>query len=534
MAISRDATFDLLSEASAQLDRYVDLAISIREDGDSNARILEVGGEWDRRDLCWSGDASSAVIWRLQPAQYEIGYWLAEWFAAYSAKVPAGERAPSLRDIYAVMFEGGRGGGKSDLAVRALTAFAVAFQGRISWAVSPSQEETAELATTIRNLIPISDSYPAPGCWAVYRDRPHFEFSLWNGSSIRLLSGYKPGTLKRGRVDMWLMNEAQRFPKKAYTMIRPRLADTSGLGIMACNPPDSSIGTWLGNFHDDAVARKIPDVRVFYVDPKRNPKIDYRSLELLRPSFGEDDFRREILGEFIPVGDFVNYAWSDLQNILPRPDLGNITAKFTELHLGTAFGCVLGMDFQKTPYHVAEPALFYGDMDDAHLWFMPGITAEGTEDDLLDALEAAGYDKDRCAIIADASGEWQDAERTKGGGSYDMLRKRGWRHIFRPDRRMKKNPSIAERTKAFNARICSSTGVRRVFAVPQALDSNRATKLWENKNGYPNKRSDYAHVCDARAYVVWRFWPRHAPRDRVAFERVEKVSSSRLRDLENL
>jgi hypothetical protein len=33
-------------------------------------------------------------------------------------------------------------------------------------------------------------------------------------------------------------------------------------------------------------------------------------------------------------------------------------------------------------------------------------------------------------------------------------------------------------------------------------------KSWPNKNGAPDRRSDFAHVCDAVSYVIYRFFGR--------------------------
>ena len=33
-------------------------------------------------------------------------------------------------------------------------------------------------------------------------------------------------------------------------------------------------------------------------------------------------------------------------------------------------------------------------------------------------------------------------------------------------------------------------------------------RSWDNKNGAPNRRSDFAHVCDAVSYPIYRFFAR--------------------------
>lgn len=513
-----------LSDGSG--DRYLDLCIDLRE-WDGFTSILEVGGRWDRLERRWDGDAGELVVWRVQPAQYEAAYAFADWFLAYAQ----GKRPEGQEDVYVHFAAGGRGGGKSDLGVREAVIVAVGMSERIVWCISPTEDETVELQRVIQAIT------PAP----FYRWlKSDLAYTFWNGSRIAMLSGYKPGNLKQGRVDFWLLNEAQRFRKSAYLMVRPRLADTSGLGFIAANPPREEKGQWVMEFHDLAKANKLPGMRLLEFNHRKNPVIDQRSLELLRPEFGEDDYRREILGEMVPVGERVFYAWSDLPevgNIQPRPDVGNCTGAFTRKRLGREFDQVVSLDFQLAPHNAGVVTEFFAnpeDLDDPFSWYTGELLAEGTEHDLCDALDAAGFQPDRTAIVCDASGWWQDDERTKGRASTEVLRQRGWRFLFRPDKLLKKNPPVIERVLATNARFCSSTGVRRAFSVPENVQLNRAVKLWENRNGAPHKRSDFAHLCDAASYLQWRFFPRRMKTKPFRYEGGARVKSSREEEIDDI
>lgn len=509
-------------------DRYVDMAIDLRE-WDGMTSILEVGGRWDRQEHDWIGDAATRAIWRVQPAQYEAAYWLRDWLQAYAE----GQRMSDFGDVYALICEGGRAAGKSDFGVRALAIFAIAIRQRITWALSPVIEESDELRRVFESLL-----LPSWYQWL----KSEKTWRLWNGSEIQLISGYNPSSLKRGRVDMWLMNEGQRFAKDAYLMARPRLSDTSGLGLITANPPREAKGRWILDFHDQAQAGTLPDVHLIEFDNRKNPTIDWRSLELLKDGFGDRDYRREVLGEFIPIGDTVFYAWSPNRqgNIRPRPEMGCTTRQITRKHLGREFDHVLGVDFQISPHMAALIAEFFHNEEDPAdplMWFTDEAVVEGTEDDLLDLLELKGYHPDSTAVIADASGEWQDAERTKGKGSYDIFRRRGWKFIYTPDRKMKRNPIVIERVQATNARMCSAREgpngkkYRRMFAVPDLYHWNTAAKSWANRSGVPHKRSEYAHICDAGSYIVWRFFPRKHVKRLIEYRRIERTKSVRERDL---
>lgn len=491
---------------------------------DTEEDILSAGGRWDRRGKCFDGESDKAVVLHLHDGQLEAARWFRAWLAGYLS----GKHGPETERVWSVLFAGGRRGGKSDLAVKILAAFAVAAAGSNIWAVSPAQAETQELADVLAAVL--------PGAWYTYRDDPHWRYTLANGSRIWLRSGHKPETLKRGRADLVLLNEAQRFPQRAYATVRPPTADTGGLVLLAANPPEDPIGDWLMDFYDDAKAGRRRS-RLFEFDPRRNPTVTRESLEDLEHEVDDRTFRREILGEFIPTGDRVLYAWSSRLHVQPAPAPdANVTAQFTQRHFGAPASAVVGMDFQLSPFMAAVVFRAFTDPDhptaaSPALWAVDEVVVEhGNEDDLVDELEQRGYDGKSTVVVADASGEWQDAERTRGRGSFDMLRKREWRRVYPPDDKSRKNPLIAERVAVTNARLRTADGKIHVYSVPANAQLNRALREWENKHGRPNRSSPHAHLSDAFSYPLWRFFPRRATPAPVEYEAIPGGRGERARD----
>jgi len=458
--------------------------------------------------------------------QIKAARWYCDWLRRYVS----GDWT-DFRRVWSALFHGGRRGGKSHLGVVCLALFVVAVFGTDAWAVSPAQEETDELEQALLKLLPAS--------WYTHRGAPKHEFKLVNGSRIFLRSGAKPSTLKRGSCDFCLYNEGQNQSEKGFIQIRGGTADSGGLTIVAANPPDQPIGLWVQEFYEGVQAGK-RKAETFLFDPELNPFINYQSLADLADETDELTYRREVLGEFVPIGDVVFYAWSDAGSACAIPaDFINVTRSFTKKHLGRAFDQVIGCDFQRSPHMVGAVFRVYVDPDDETatplLWVVDEIVVdEADEDDLIDGIEAAGYDALHTAIIGDASGEWQDAERTKGRGSFDWFRDRRWRFIYKPDAKSDKNPDIVERVKGCNAALKARSGRRRLFSLPGNRRINQALKHWENKNGAPNRRSKYAHCADAVSYVVWRFFPRRRPRGKFKFERIARTKSQREAELDFL
>lgn len=486
--------------------------------------FLDCGGVWDRKDEGYVDDGESAQIIKFQPAQYAAVEWFSGWLKAY---IRGGPRPPEYDRKWTMFNFGGRRGGKTHFAVNAADAFASAVPGSIVWLISPTQPETLELQAVIEKVL--------PGGWFHFSDSKLI-YTLANHSKIELKSGFKPSNLRRGEVDLWVMNEAQNMSKRAYTHLRAPLADTGGLGIVVANPPDKPIGRWILEAYDECRAGRRAAV-MFEFDPLLNPTIDHRALADMRNDVGDKDYQRDVLGEMIEIGDLVWYAFSPRENVQPVPDVGDITKEITRKMLGREFDNVLGIDLQLSPHMAAAGAHFFNNPDDADdplAWFDDEIIIEGDEDDLIDALETKGYSSANTALVIDASGWWQDAERTKGRGSVDMFRRRGWKFCFRPDRKAKRNPHIYERCLATNARLKSASGKRRMFVDPHCLRLIETLKRWENKNGLPHRRSVFAHTSDAISYLIYRFFERRVKSKGLEYKRIERKRSQRERDFDAL
>jgi hypothetical protein len=519
MSLAFRESVEILREAqSLTEDRgLLDLAIDLRAtDGEKDlGRLYLAGGKWDRRRKRYIGRPTAARRISVHSGQLEAARWFVEW----CRRKVRGDWT-GFRRVWSALFVGGRRGGKTHLGVVAIVIYAVLVPGAKCWCISPRQEETDELLRLFKSIM--------PKAWYRYRGDPKWEFRLVNGSTIRLLSGYRSAGLKRGGVDIALYNEGQNMSQEGFIQLRGAVVDSGGLVLVPANPPDEPIGRWVEELWEKARARKVK-VEPFQFDPQKNPFIEYESLADMADETDDLTYRRVVLGVFVPIGDVVFHAWRDGWNLIDVPaGFVDITEEFTKQHLGRAFRHIVGADFQRSPHMAATVIKVYRDPADEErtplLWVVDEIIVENAdEDDLIDGLEfppagprcpccagqeQEGYAPNDTAVIADASGDWQDADRTRGRGSFDWFRRRGWRFIYQPDSRMKKNPEISERVKVGNALLHARSGKRRLFVARHCEQTARAMKLWERRNGAPHRRSDFAHVCDAVTYPCWRFYPR--------------------------
>lgn len=528
------SSLDALVEAQLSEDEG-DLLVEMRSDlvRESDGGVLyTAGGLWDRRTKSYTGRGERSRILRVHDGQVPAATWIAEWMRARKR----GKRlyTPNGKPIYSAVLVGGRRIGKSDLGNDAAIHYALDFRGKdgggsITWIVLPAFPDMPEVVVDIEKKMPAT--------WFTWIGEPWYKWTLASGSEIHLKSSHDPDDLKRGRADFVVLHEAQKHHPRTYGILRPAIADEGGLVLMTMNPPDGGIGEWVAEHVENAEAGKIGS-KIFHLKQGSNPHVDYAALESLKDELDERTYRREVLGEFLPREDVVMYAFSPTLNVEPTPpEHEEVTAEFLRKHLGGKdFRRVHGVDFQLVPHMAGATLRFFRDpedpLGDPLAWYTDCVTVErGTEDELVDALEAKGFTGDD-PVVPDASGEWQDAARTKGKASLDVFRRRGWKRIYLPVAGSTKNPPVMERVAIANGLFCSATGKRRLFVDPRCVELVRAFRLWENRNGAPNRRSDYAHIVDSATYPLCRLFPRRAPRTPLEYSRVERERSQRSRDLE--
>lgn len=561
----------------------VDLCVSLRVcDVDTDAAVprykpetdeelIEVGGTWNRRTKRWEeSDSESLMVIRTprgsqqEPAARYVAEWLRRmaigpkgphWDKPYEVPDATREGKPrvsvAFRRVWTLLLEGGRRGGKSYLSVVSLVMYAVMVPGSLVWGVSPTNDETDELEQAIRALMPSN--------WYSFRGgggNRASSFKLQNGSRILLMSGHKPKSLKRGRVDLVLYNEGQNMAEKGWIQLRGAVSDNGGMVVIACNPPDSEIGRWVEDLHEKAQTQRAK-VIAFHMTGRTNPFVTAESLLDMADEVDEETMRREVDGDFgIPIGDVALHAWSDAETIKDEPPARyiDVTARETKRELGRAAGYVVGMDFQRSPHMVAVVMKLFTDPeseapDEVIPFVVDDVVIENAnEDELIDGLEMTprykhGESRDpedcyhgrergtydpiapiHCAVVMDASGFWQDGDHSKTKNSDQRLRERQWVWLYKPQRDSDANPNVQDRFKTANARLKQAdirneqkevikVGRRRFFIARHCKRTCKAMRnLPNSKFGSPSNTSEFRHVVDGATYPVYRFFARPKPK----------------------
>ncbi len=509
--------------------RFVDLQLELWAEDELGARTGEslgaIGGLWDRRERDYVGGAPTVRSLGIHPGQLPAMRWFLDWLGDYLE----GVEKPIDERIFSLLLAGGQRSGKTWLGVLLCNIFAVAFPGSIVWIVCPTDKDFEEVQELLRSIMQPE--------WFVELGAPWFRYQLANGSRIVLRSGHVPGRLKKGDADFILINEAQQQDEKNFAISRARIAAAGGLVVVAANPPDKPVGTWVGNFAADAQAG-LRQALYFPISPLENPHIDKAPLIAMRAEFDELTYDTQVLGLFRSTKDAVLYNWDRTLNELAPPTSGEMTREFLKVREGRAFDRVVGIDVQRHPHMAAVEFKFFENplaltgrdrFDFCWMWATAELVLQAAdEDDLAASFLEAGWDPDRTLLVVDASAWWQFAERdptkvkekrdqVKGRGSIDIFRRYGFRYAVKPDRDMEKNPDVIERCRSATSRIAvkmkGDHGQRFLFSDPINRELNEAVRSWPTKHGEPMRTSKYAHLGDAFTYPVHRFFPRRRRAD---------------------
>lgn len=510
------------------LERHIELRVDLVDE--MTGRVLfTAGGVWDRRLKRYIGEARKSRVLRLHPGQLEVGDWLAEWLTTHQrGGVMTHEDG---RRIWSILLLGGRRGGKSDISFKLAITFAVMVPKAIVWVVCPGFPDVPEVERELEEILPIT--------WYDKVGRPDYRYTLANGSQVFLKSQDDPELVKRGRCDLAIMNEGQKQHEATFGILRPAASDRRGLVVITANPPKKAKGQWIAEYaqHDsekcrvDEFGNKEPfHGKMFRLDPRLNPHVSNDSLLDMKGEVSDREYRIEILGEILGSEDAVLHAWSE-HNIAPAPDISSdITPRFCRQRFGAPYERVVAMDFQRVPHMAAVSGLIHVDPakpSNSLLWIDTEIIIpQGSENDICDAMDRLKWNPDLTAIVVDASSGWQDVDRKRGRTSWDVLHKRGWRNLYKPDELMERNPLVEDRVLVSNARICDANGTRHVLVDPRCRHLIQAIQKWENRNGKPSRTAVWAHICDCITYLIYRLYPRRLQDDKVEIWRLPRPAVS--------
>ena len=495
-----------------ETNRHVDLCLVVRH-LDTKDTLLYAGGRWDRVEQKFTDEEPRAARFiDVHRGQADYIEWFATWLRDFREGFP--------RDTSLALAGGDRRGGKTFSLFLSQLCALVDVPNTIGWAVSVANTERDEIDRQVREVLPAS--------WYVYREWPKHQATLINGSILTNVSADDPDTTKRGRVDIGFLNEPQKMQRRVLTNLIKGTADRGGLAILAANPPETSKGEWVFDLHEAIEEGKFQKnkPKYFNYDSRLNPFVDQEAndragevLWIIDPKSAAANDK----GIWRRPGEMAYEAFRRKVNVVPVPDLGDITAEFTKRKLGRAYSYIGGYDPNDRPHHAGTVWKVFGTLDAPILWAVDEIIVENAdgEDHFLECV-AAKYDKESIVWVMDNSCFFQDSKHQRNGkNSSDYFR--SWGYRCEPNQPAAKNsktgkprnPPIELRVSLVNKLLYQSDDrlkLAAMFVSPncvQLADSFKNCKSKKVRYGYgPVGRE--AHVTDTVGYVAW--WVTPTPR----------------------
>lgn len=502
--------------------RYVDVALMLTRDK-TDETLLYVGGQWDRLDRRFTDKTPERIsIVPLEESQVEFTRWFEKFLADYRDGYP--------RDISLALVAGNRRGGKTfDTVLCTIAAlievpFNVDGTASIGWMISKTYRQRDELEEVVSSRID-SQLYH-------HRKAPDHRYEFAHGAVLKNLSADDPDSLKQGRVDFLLLNEAQLMSPRAVKNGMYGTSDRGGLTVLAANPPDGPDGDWLRDLKDaideDPEIKSI--AKFFNFDAAKNTKVDAPSRKKnakLASKILPEGADGDADGTWRRWGDLACPGWNGrtLERgglVGPAPDIGfsDATTSTLRREFGRSFDFAIGADFQRKPQAAAIlKILTLPDVQGPVYWFIDEIGTKGTEIELSTELLGIPHSygqrsgETRAAmIIGDCSGSWQGSERIAGRTSFNLLEHEGWYVV--PAETIKgkaserpRNPPVAQRLGLLQ-RLMEARRIRVDPRCTWLVESFAKCQLRKTETGTRVPKGYLAHILDAASYAIWRLEPR--------------------------
>lgn len=368
----------------------------------------------------------------------------------------------------------GRRVGKSSLAIREMCKYAKE-PNKTVWAIYP----TYRMARTIifkrlkERLLDLR--------WVTKINETNLEFTLKNNSVISLKGADNPDSLRGSSLSAAIFDEFAFMDEKSWMVIRPALADQQGPALFLTTPIGKS--NWAFDLYN--MQEKYPDQwRSFTFTTREGGLVSEEEIEAARNDMSEQQFKQEFEASFVTASNLVAWAFSREHNLrtLKEPDL-------RQLHIG--------IDFNVSPCTGAVYVQQGEEMYQIDEISMLNSNTQELADEIL-----RRYPKSKITVYPDPSGRQR---KTSAGGATDftILETAG----FTVKAPFKHDP-VRDRINSYNARLCSATGIRRLFIDPKCKYTIESLEKFCFKPGtqVPDK-GEFDHMFDAASYCIQYMFP---------------------------
>jgi hypothetical protein len=318
--------------------------------------------------------------------------------------------------------------------------------------------------------------------WVEKINESSLEITLKNGSSIALKGSDAPDSLRGAKLAFCAIDEiADCDPDLFPEVIRPALADSEGGALIIGTPKGKNSHAYelfcMSQDHPDSWES-------FQYTTAQGGFVKQTELDAAKVEMDERTYRQEFEATWETFSGVIAYNFSREHNIkvLPDPDT-------KILHIG--------LDFNTSPCTAAifvQQGKEMYQIDEIHM--LNSNTQEVAEEILR------RYPKSQIICYPDPAGN-QRKTSASGATDFTILRNHGFT-IKAPAR----HNLVRDRINSFNARLCSTDGIRHLFIDPRNKYTIESLEKYCYKEGtqVPDK-GQWDHMFDAASYCIDFMFP---------------------------
>jgi len=318
--------------------------------------------------------------------------------------------------------------------------------------------------------------------WVKKINETNLEFLLKNGSTISLKGADNPDSLRGVSLSAAIFDEFAFMDRDTWDLvIRPALADQEGSALFITTPIGK--GNWAFDMFN--MAEDFPEQWAsFTYTTLQGGFVSEAEIEAARNEMSEQQFKQEYEGSFTTASNQVAWAFSREENVLHIKDIDT-----SVLHVG--------MDFNNSPLTAA----IFVQMGEVMYQFDEINMINAHTGQMAEELKRR-YPTSKITIYPDPASRQR---KTSSGGKTDftILEQAGFT-VKAP----MSHDEVADRINAYNARLCSANGLRRLFIDPKCKYTIESLEKYCFKEGtrIPDK-DKWDHMFDAASYCIRYMFP---------------------------
>lgn len=327
-----------------------------------------------------------------------------------------------------------------------------------------------------------------PSAYIAKKHEQRMVLTFKNGSTISVLTGEEPDSLRGSSIDFLVMDECAFVREAAWTTVYPALTDKYCMGkALLISSPDGY--NWFWKMYSEYIDGNDPEWAVFHYTTLDGGNVSEEEIERAKRTLSAKEFRKEYLASFESMADRIYEDYDKDKNNLEEIDP---TWGEGDIHVG--------MDFNVRPMTAAISVIETDKEGDERICFFDEIVTTGFSNtqQMCDKIKGR-YPNATVYVYPDPTGNKHQPSAPIGVTDMTILRDNGF-IVCAPYAPY----ASKDKWNTVNTAMCSADGKRKVFIskekCPHLADSLNGFVFKEN--GEPDKSQGFDHITDAMAYEI--------------------------------